>query len=67
MSPLRGSGRFSKIMTRPLGSEKISCTKRRGNSRSLEIPLNVRFLIESKLFIEEELKQLEPLIAIPVY
>lgn len=37
----------------------------RGSSFSLEIPLGVRFLIRSKMFTEEELEQLEPLMEIP--
>ena len=37
----------------------------RGSSFSLEIPLGVRFLIRSKMFTEDELVQLEPLLAIP--
>ena len=36
----------------------------RGSSFSLEIPLGVRFCIQSKLFTEEELEKLEPLLAI---
>ena len=36
----------------------------RGSSFSLEIPLGIRFCIQSKLFTEEELENLEPLLAI---
>ena len=36
----------------------------RGSSFSLEIPLGVRFCIQSTLFTEEELENLEPLLAI---
>lgn len=32
----------------------------RGSSFSLEIPLGLRFIIQSKLFTEEEITQLEP-------
>jgi uncharacterized protein len=32
----------------------------RGSSFSLEIPLGVRFLVQSRLFSEEEMDQLEP-------
>lgn len=42
----------------------LDVTKGRGSSFSLEIPLGVRFLIQSKLFTEEELEQLEPMIAV---
>ncbi len=42
----------------------LNVTPGRGNSFSLEIPLGVRFFIESKLFTDEEIKQLEPLIKI---
>jgi uncharacterized protein (DUF779 family) len=37
----------------------LDVTKGRGSSFSLEIPLGVRFIIQSKLFTEEELGQLE--------
>ncbi len=37
----------------------------RGSSFSIEIPLGVRFCIQSKLFSEEELQYLSPLIDIP--
>ena len=33
----------------------------RGSSFSIEIPLGVRFLIKSRMFTEEQLKNLEPL------
>jgi uncharacterized protein (DUF779 family) len=36
----------------------------RGSSFSLEIPLGVRFCIQSKLFTEAELENLEPLLEI---
>ena len=36
----------------------------RGSSFSLEIPLGIRFCIQSKLFTVEELENLEPLLAI---
>lgn len=39
----------------------LSVTPGRGSSFSLEIPLGVRFYIESRLFTEEELKELSPL------
>jgi hypothetical protein len=39
----------------------IDVTPGRGSSFSLEIPLGVRFFIQSKLFTEEELDQLEPI------
>ncbi|MDP2069502.1 MAG: DUF779 domain-containing protein [Lutibacter sp.] len=39
----------------------IHITKGRGSSFSLEIPMGVRFLIQSRLFTDEELKDLEPL------
>lgn len=38
----------------------LDVTPGRGSSFSLEIPLGVRFFIQSKLFTEEELEQLEP-------
>jgi uncharacterized protein len=37
----------------------------RGSSFSIEIPLGVRFCIQSKMFTEEELQHLSPLIEIP--
>lgn len=39
----------------------IDVTKGRGSSFSLEIPFGKRFIIHSRLFTAEELKQLEPL------
>ncbi len=42
----------------------LNVTPGRGSSFSLEIPLGVRFFIESRLFSEEELEQLSPLIPI---
>lgn len=42
----------------------LDVTKGRGSSFSLEIPLGVRFLIRSKVFTEEELEQLEPIVAV---
>ena len=36
----------------------------RGSSFSLEIPLGIRFCIQSKLFTDDELQQLEPLLTI---
>lgn len=42
----------------------LNVTPGRGSSFSLEIPLGVRFYIESRLFSEEELEQLSPLIPI---
>jgi uncharacterized protein (DUF779 family) len=42
----------------------LDVTPGRGSSFSLEIPLGVRFYIQSKLFTEEELAQLEPLMHI---
>jgi len=43
----------------------IDVTPGRGSSFSLEIPLGVRFFIKSKLFTDEEMTQLSPLIEIP--
>ena len=43
---------------------KLDVTPGRGSSFSLEIPLGVRFFIESRLFTDEELKNLEPLLEI---
>jgi uncharacterized protein len=40
----------------------LDVTPGRGSSFSLEIPLGVRFYIQSKIFTEEELTQLEPLL-----
>ena len=42
----------------------LHVTRGRGSSFSLEIPLGVRFYIESRVFREEELADLEPLIQI---
>jgi len=42
----------------------LDVTPGRGSSFSIEIPLGVRFLIRSRLFADEELDQLEPLLAI---
>ncbi|MDF2192441.1 DUF779 domain-containing protein [Paraflavitalea sp. CAU 1676] len=39
----------------------LDVTPGRGSSFSLEIPLGVRFYIQSKLFTDEELKDLVPL------
>lgn len=43
----------------------LDVTPGRGSSFSLEIPLGVRFCIQSRLFTEEELQKLEPLLDIP--
>jgi len=40
----------------------IDITKGRGASFSLEIPLGIRFLTKSRLFSDEELPQLEPVL-----
>jgi uncharacterized protein len=40
----------------------IDVTPGRGSSFSLEIPLGVRFYIQSKLFTQAELEDLEPMI-----
>ncbi len=37
----------------------IGVTQGRGSSFSLEIPMGVRFIVQSRLFTEEELKNLE--------
>ncbi len=42
----------------------LSVTPGRGSSFSLEIPLGVRFFIESKIFTEEESQDIEPLLVI---
>jgi uncharacterized protein (DUF779 family) len=42
----------------------LNVTPGRGSSFSLEIPLGVRFFIESKLFTDEEIDHLEPLLEI---
>ncbi|MFM9988051.1 DUF779 domain-containing protein [Flavobacterium sp.] len=39
----------------------IHISKGRGSSFSLEIPMGLRFLTQSRLFTDEELKNLEPL------
>lgn len=39
----------------------IDVTPGRGSSFSLEIPLGVRFFVQSRIFLEEELDQLQPL------
>lgn len=39
----------------------IDCVPGRGSSFSLEIPLGVRFIVQSRLFTSEELIDLEPL------
>jgi uncharacterized protein len=42
----------------------LNVTPGRGSSFSLEIPLGVRFFIESRLFTDEEMQELEPLLKI---
>ena len=42
----------------------LDVTPGRGSSFSLEIPLGVRFFIQSRLFTESELAELTPLISI---
>lgn len=42
----------------------LNVTPGRGSSFSLEIPLGVRFFIESRLFTEDELGDLSPLVVI---
>ncbi len=39
----------------------VHITKGRGSSFSLEIPMGLRFLIQSRMFADDELKNLEPL------
>ncbi len=39
----------------------VNITKGRGASFSLEIPLGLRFIIESRLFTDEEIAALEPI------
>jgi uncharacterized protein len=39
----------------------VDVTKGRGASFSLEIPLGVRFIIRSRVYTDEERKQLEPI------
>lgn len=41
----------------------LDVTPGRGSSFSLEIPLGVRFFIHSKVFSDEEMNDLEPLLA----
>ncbi len=41
----------------------LDVTPGRGSSFSLEIPLGLRFFIHSKVFTDDELEQLEPLIS----
>jgi uncharacterized protein (DUF779 family) len=41
----------------------LDVTKGRGSSFSLEIPLGLRFMIRSRLFQDEELGMLEPVIS----
>lgn len=38
----------------------IDITKGRGSSFSLEIPLGLRFMVKSRLFTDEEVRDLEP-------
>ena len=40
----------------------LNVTPGRGSSFSLEIPLGVRFFIESRIFTEEELNNLQPVV-----
>ena len=40
----------------------VDVTKGRGASFSLEIPMGLRFLIQSRIFSEAEMTQLEPLV-----
>ena len=42
----------------------LNVTPGRGSSFSLEIPLGVRFFIESRLFADDELENLQPLLQI---
>jgi uncharacterized protein len=42
----------------------LDVTPGRGSSFSLEIPLGVRFYIQSKIFTAEEMNDLEPLLAV---
>jgi len=42
----------------------LDVTPGRGSSFSLEIPLGVRFYIQSKLFTDEDMDNLEPLLEI---
>ena len=43
----------------------LNVTPGRGSSFSLEIPLGVRFFIESRMFTDEELSHLTPLLITP--
>jgi uncharacterized protein (DUF779 family) len=40
----------------------IDITQGRGSSFSLEIPLGLRFIVHSRLFTEEEMQQLAPVV-----
>lgn len=40
----------------------LDITKGRGSSFSIEIPMGIRFMIRSRLYTEEEMKDLEPLV-----
>ena len=40
----------------------IDITPGRGSSFSLEIPLGIRFIVKSRIFTDEELADLEPVI-----
>ena len=40
----------------------LDVTKGRGSSFSIEIPMGIRFMIRSRLYTEEEMKNLEPLV-----
>ncbi|MFY7840478.1 MAG: DUF779 domain-containing protein [Lacibacter sp.] len=42
----------------------LNVTPGRGSSFSLEIPLGVRFFIESRLFTDDELNNLQPLLQV---
>lgn len=42
----------------------LDVTPGRGSSFSLEIPLGVRFYIQSRVFSDEELQELEPLVRV---
>lgn len=42
----------------------LNVTPGRGSSFSLEIPLGVRFFIESRLFTDDELENLQPLLQV---
>ncbi len=42
----------------------LNVTSGRGSSFSLEIPLGLRFFIESRLFSDEEMQQLVPLLQV---